>query len=139
MEKNKGVIQELLKYKYELGYNAKEATRNINRAKKVDYATAKRWYSKFRSGKLDVADKKRSGRSREVDRVAVVNAVEAHPSMTLRMLADDFDCHHSEIAKILHEAEFFKSKTREWYRRRIYQLEDQWQKVIENNGEYFDY
>jgi transposase len=106
MEKNKGVIRELLKYEYELGHNAKEATRNINRAKgakEVDYATAKRWYSKFRSGKLDVADKKRSGRSREVDRVAVVNAVEAHPSITLRMLADDFDCHHSEIAKILHE------------------------------------
>ena len=62
MEKNKGVIRELLKYEYELGHNAKEATRNINRAKrtkKVDYATAKRWYSKFRSGKLDVADKKR--------------------------------------------------------------------------------
>ena len=94
MEKNKSVIQELLKYKYELGHNAKEATRNINRAKKVDYARAKRWYFKFRSGKLD-ADKKRSGRPREVDRVAVVNAVEAHPSMTLRMLADDFDCHHS--------------------------------------------
>ena len=35
--------------------------------------------------------------------------------------------------------EFFESKTREWYRRGIYQLEDQWQKVIENNGEYFDY
>uniref|UniRef100_A0A914D5P3 YDG domain-containing protein n=1 Tax=Acrobeloides nanus TaxID=290746 RepID=A0A914D5P3_9BILA len=35
--------------------------------------------------------------------------------------------------------EFFESKTRKWYRRGIYQLEDQWQKVIENNGEYFDY
>jgi hypothetical protein len=61
MEKNKGVIRKLLKYEYELDHNAKEATRNINRAKgakKVDYATAKRCYSKFRSGKLDVADKK---------------------------------------------------------------------------------
>lgn len=35
--------------------------------------------------------------------------------------------------------EFFDSKDREWYRRGINKLEEQWQKVIENNGEYFDY
>lgn len=35
--------------------------------------------------------------------------------------------------------EFFDSKDREWYRRGITKLEDQWQKVIESNGEYFDY
>lgn len=34
---------------------------------------------------------------------------------------------------------FFESKDRNWYRRGIYQLEEQWQKVIESNGEYFDY
>jgi histone-lysine N-methyltransferase SETMAR len=35
--------------------------------------------------------------------------------------------------------EFFASKDREWYRRGIYRLEEQWQKVVESNGEYFDY
>lgn len=35
--------------------------------------------------------------------------------------------------------EFFDSKDREWYRHGIQRLEEQWQKVIENNGEYFDY
>ena len=35
--------------------------------------------------------------------------------------------------------EFFDSKDRDWYRRGIHRLEEQWQKVIENNGEYFDY
>uniref|UniRef100_A0A914C7T4 Transposase n=1 Tax=Acrobeloides nanus TaxID=290746 RepID=A0A914C7T4_9BILA len=61
---------------------------NINRAKgngiknKLSKATAYLWYSKFRSNKMDIEDKKRSGRPREVDRVAVVNDVEAHPSMT---------------------------------------------------------
>uniref|UniRef100_A0A914EJM2 Transposase n=1 Tax=Acrobeloides nanus TaxID=290746 RepID=A0A914EJM2_9BILA len=193
---------------------------------------------------MDIADKKRSGRPREVDRAAVVNAAEAHPSMTTRMLAEDFDCHHAEIARILHAAgkkwlksrwfpkelteaqkrkrveiatkllcrhrrspffdfivtcdekwipfvnderhdlgweildhppyspdmapsdfylfrslehwlrgkkfrtieemrqsltEFFDSKNREWYRHGIHRLEEQWQKVIENHGEYFDY
>ena len=57
-------------------------------------ATAYLWYSKFRSNKMDIEDKKRSGCPREVDRVAVVNAVEAHPSMTTRMLAEDFECSH---------------------------------------------
>jgi hypothetical protein len=35
--------------------------------------------------------------------------------------------------------EFFDSKDREWYRHGIHRLEEQWQKVIENHGEYFDY
>ncbi len=107
MEKNRDNIRQLLKYEFFLGHKAIEATRNINKAYgdgTVDERTSRRWFLKFRSGNLEVADKKRSGCPREVDRAAVVNAVEAHPSMTLRMLADDFDCHHSEIAKILHEA-----------------------------------
>ena len=64
---------------------------NINRAKgngTVSKATAYLWYSKFRSNKMDIEDK---GHHREVDRVAVVNAVETHPSMTTRMLAEDFE------------------------------------------------
>ena len=85
MKKNRGIVRELLKFEFELGHSAKEAMDNINRAKgngTVSKATAYLWYSKFRSNKMDIEDKKRSGRPREVDRVAVVNAVEAHPSMT---------------------------------------------------------
>ena len=53
---------------------------------------------------MDIEDKKRSRRPQEVDRVAVVNAVEAHPLMTTRMLAEDFECSHTEIVKILLDA-----------------------------------
>ena len=77
MEKNRGDLRKLLKYEFQLGHNAKEAMANINRAKgagTVAYRTAARWISKFRSGNLDVEDEQRSGRPREVDRVAVVNA-----------------------------------------------------------------
>uniref|UniRef100_A0A914C6M7 Histone-lysine N-methyltransferase SETMAR n=1 Tax=Acrobeloides nanus TaxID=290746 RepID=A0A914C6M7_9BILA len=35
--------------------------------------------------------------------------------------------------------EFFDSKDGDWYRRGIAKLEEQWQKVIESGGEYFDY
>ena len=68
------------------------------------YSTAKRWFLKFRSGNLETDDKKRSGRTQEVDRDAVVNTVKDHPSMTTRMLADEFNCSHTEIEKILKEA-----------------------------------
>ena len=107
MEKNLGDIRKLLKYEFELGHNAKQAVTNINRAKgaeTVAYTTAKRWFSKFRSGNLETDDKKRSDRPREVDRDAVVNTVEDHPSMTTRMLSDDFGCSHTEIEKILKDA-----------------------------------
>uniref|UniRef100_A0A914BUU0 Uncharacterized protein n=1 Tax=Acrobeloides nanus TaxID=290746 RepID=A0A914BUU0_9BILA len=33
--------------------------------------------------------------------------------------------------------EFFASKNRDWYRSSIHQLEEQLQKVIESDGEYF--
>uniref|UniRef100_A0A914DKX0 Mos1 transposase HTH domain-containing protein n=1 Tax=Acrobeloides nanus TaxID=290746 RepID=A0A914DKX0_9BILA len=95
MEKNRGVIRELLKYEFELGHSEKETLDNINRAKghgKVDRTTVWRWFSKFRNNQMEITDKKHARRSREVDRVAVVNAVEAHPSMTTRILVEDFDC-----------------------------------------------
>uniref|UniRef100_A0A914CKY9 Mos1 transposase HTH domain-containing protein n=1 Tax=Acrobeloides nanus TaxID=290746 RepID=A0A914CKY9_9BILA len=224
MKKNRGIIRELLKFEFELDHSAKEAMDNINRAKgngTVSKVTAYLWYSKFRSNKMEIEDKKRSGRPREVDRVAVVNAVEAHPSMTTRILVKDFECSHTEIASIycgqlgntrralrnrripvvflddnakphrssqnlqkledmgweylehppytpglspsdfylfrslehwlrgkkfrtieeMRESltEFFDSKDREWYRRGIHKLEEQWQKVIESGGDYFDY
>ena len=107
METNLGDIRKLLKYEFELGHNAKQVVTNINRAKgaeTVAYTTAKKWFSKFRSGNLETDDKKRSGCPREVDRDAVVNTVEDHPSMTTRMLSDDFGCSHTEIEKILKDA-----------------------------------
>ncbi|KAI1720226.1 flavin-binding monooxygenase-like domain-containing protein [Ditylenchus destructor] len=79
MEKNRGVIRELLKFEFELGHSAKEAMDNINRAKgagTVSRTTAYEWFSKFKSGNMTIEDNPRSGRPREVDRDAVVNAVE---------------------------------------------------------------
>ncbi|KAI1692711.1 homeobox KN domain-containing protein [Ditylenchus destructor] len=78
MEKNRGVIRELLKFEFELGHSAKEAMDNINRAKgagTVSRSTAYEWYAKFKSGNLTIEDNPRSGRPREVDRAAVVYAV----------------------------------------------------------------
>lgn len=107
MEKNRGVIRELLKFEFELGHSEKEALENINKAKgggTVNRMTVWRWFSKFRVNMMDTSDEKRCGRPQTIDRTDVVNAVEAHPAMTTRMLAADFDCAHSQIARILHDA-----------------------------------
>jgi transposase len=85
MEKNRGDVRKLLKYEFLLVHKQTDAIRNIHRAYgagTVEKSVASPWFSKFRSGNLAVEDKQRSGRSREVDRVAVEN----HPSMTTRML-----------------------------------------------------
>lgn len=52
---------------------------------------------------MQLKDKARSGRPREVDREAVLRAIEANPTLTTRMLAVDFDRVHGTIEKILHE------------------------------------
>ena len=53
---------------------------------------------------MRLEDKARAGRSLEVDREAVIRAIEVNSTMTTRMLANEFDCHHSTIEEILHEA-----------------------------------
>uniref|UniRef100_A0A914DSU9 Mos1 transposase HTH domain-containing protein n=1 Tax=Acrobeloides nanus TaxID=290746 RepID=A0A914DSU9_9BILA len=144
MEKNLGDIRKLLKYEFELGHNAKKAVTNINRAKgagTVAYSTAKRLFSKFRSGNVETDDKKRSGRPREVDRDAVINTMEDHPSMTTRMKQAKGGSKVKKFTTIeeMREplTEFFASKNRDWYLGGIHQLEEQLQKVIEFDGEYF--
>lgn len=107
MEKTIGDIRKLVKYEFELGHSAKETLNNLNGAKgpgSVSHRTIQRWFSKFRSGNLHINDKKRSGRPREVDRTAVVNSVDDQPSLTTRMLAEEFNCSHTEIEKVLKDA-----------------------------------
>ncbi|KAI1720735.1 histone-lysine N-methyltransferase SETMAR [Ditylenchus destructor] len=79
MEKNRAVIRELLKFEFELGHTVKEPIENINRAMEagtVVQRTEYEWYSKFNSEILTIEDNPRSGCPREVDRAAVVYAVE---------------------------------------------------------------
>jgi transposase len=108
MELEKEQIRLLLLFQYNLGNNnATEAARQICKAfgdGTVSDRSARDWYTKFREGDTDLTDKPRSGRPREVDRQAVVNAIEENPSMTSRMLAEDFECDHATILNILHEA-----------------------------------
>lgn len=98
-------IRKLLKYEFQLGHRASEATKNINRAqgaKTVEESTVRRWFFKFRNGDLNLDDKPRPGQPRKINWHSVVNAIELDPTMTTQMLADDFECSHTAIEKILH-------------------------------------
>ena len=105
MELTREKIRLLLMHEYLAGLNAAKATERINDAwgsGTVGRQTAYDWFAKFKAGEDNLNDQPRSGRPKEVDRQAVLEAIEEHPSLTCRMLADDFDCSPQTIANILH-------------------------------------
>ena len=61
------LIQELMVYVFELGYNGADANKNICCVKgegKVDQSTVSSWFKKFSLGSKKLDDQKRSGRFR---------------------------------------------------------------------------
>ncbi|KAJ1363104.1 hypothetical protein KIN20_022871 [Parelaphostrongylus tenuis] len=57
-------------------------------------------FKEFKAGNESLSDKPRSGRSREVDRQAVLDRLEECPSLSSRMLGDEFDCDQKTILTI---------------------------------------
>jgi [histone H3]-lysine36 N-dimethyltransferase SETMAR len=107
MSATKSAIRERLLHEFQLGRSAGEAKRNVCQAlgyEAVKIACAKRWFQKFRRGDTNTQDKPRSGRPLEMDRAAVLQAVEDNPTLTTRMLSLDFICSHTAIKNILHAA-----------------------------------
>ena len=107
MELDREQIRLLLNFHYKLGVNASEAQRQICEAygnETVAIRTAQDWFKVFREEGDRLSDKPRSGRPIEVDRHEVIDKIEENPSMTSRMLADEFDCDQKTICNILHEA-----------------------------------
>jgi histone-lysine N-methyltransferase SETMAR len=108
-------IRLLLHYEWLQGTAATDAAKNINGAYGTDTVgrrTAYDWYKRFQEEGMQLKDREHTGRPRTIDREAVLNQIRATPTMTTRMLADDFNCHHSTIEDILHEAGLKWRKTR---------------------------
>lgn len=85
MEPSREVIRNLLLYKFELGHDAQTACNKINRAmgyQVVGRSTAFDWFQKFREDNTHLNDQSRSGRPREVDREAVIEAIELDSTLT---------------------------------------------------------
>lgn len=108
MEPSKEEIRILLRYEFQLRHDARTAAENVNRAKGqqvVGLSTAKKWFKRFRDeGIENLSDKPRSGRPREIDPKAVIDAIELDASLTTEDLADEFGCSKMQISRILKEA-----------------------------------
>jgi histone-lysine N-methyltransferase SETMAR len=106
MSTSKEQIRLRLLHEFQLGHNAAEACRNVCTAlgnKAVCESTARKWIARFREGETDVKDKSRRGRPKTIDSDGILAAVEENPTFTTRMLADDFQCSHTKIEKVLRE------------------------------------
>lgn len=104
MSLSRADIRKLLKYEFLRGANAPTAADRVNKAhgpKTITERTAHRWFSKFKLGKTEVEDQKRSGRPKTIDWAGVRNTIEEDPTMSTRDLAHQFRCSHQEIGKIL--------------------------------------
>lgn len=109
MELTREQIRLILHFQWLQGVSAPDAARAIRNAygTTTSQPTAWRWYKEFEKEGMQLKDKDRSGRPREIDRDAVIRAIGDNPTMTTRMIADDFDCSHTMIENILHEASKF--------------------------------
>ena len=75
------LIQEIMLYKFELGCNALEATKNLCCVKcesTVDDITVTRWLKKFCLDFKNLSDQLRSSRPKTVDSESVFQAIEVN-------------------------------------------------------------
>ena len=75
------LIQELILYKFEVGHNATEETKNISCGKievAVDHSTITRWFKKFCWDHKKLNNQARSGRSKTVDSEDMLQTIEAN-------------------------------------------------------------
>ncbi len=97
MDPPKVEIRERLLHECRLKRNATVAAQNVNEALGrgvVSANTAQFWFCRFWYGDTGTTDKPRSGRRREVDREAVLAAIQSDPCQSTRALAEDFGCSH---------------------------------------------
>lgn len=107
MNTPKSHIRVLIKYELEQGHKPTKAWRNINAAKgpgTVGLRTVEKWFARYKNGEEGISDSPRSGRPPSMDNDAILAAIEADPTLSTRMLAEDFQCSNTQIAKILHKA-----------------------------------
>ena len=99
-------IRTLIRYEFQLGHSAAQATRNICSAEgegTVDESTVRRWYRKLRLDKENIDDKPRSGRPSLMNNDDLKQLVEADPSQSSRILANQMGTSQSSAIRHLHE------------------------------------
>ena len=99
-------VRTLISYEFQLGRSAAEATRNICSAEgegTVDQSTVRRWYRKLRVDQENIDDMPRSGRPSLVNNDNLQQLVEADPTQSSRILANQMGTSQSSVIRHLHE------------------------------------
>ncbi|CAD5228878.1 unnamed protein product [Bursaphelenchus okinawaensis] len=79
----------------------------------LSYATAKRWFQRFRSGDETLQEKRRPGRPKTVFEDLLKQRTEEAPRITIRELAKDLNCSAGSVAKHLKSMGYVK-KGEQW-------------------------
>ena len=106
MKSQKFEIRAIIKHEFALGHKPKQSWQNICVSKGpgvVSLRTVEEWFAKFKRGQGSIDDRPKSGRPPIIDEAALLAAIEADPTLSTRMLAEDFGCSHVQISRILHK------------------------------------
>jgi transposase len=119
-------VRVLLRHYWKKGLSVRKAADEINEVEGItSKSAAGRWFQRFNDGDLSLEDKPRSGRPTKLDNEDLI-----------AVLGDRRFESFDEVEEACQE--FFDSKPKEWYFDQIRNLADRWQKVVENDGLYFE-
>lgn len=106
MSLNNEQVRLLLHFQWLQGVPVSDAARAIRKAygTKTNKSTASRWYANFEKDGRQLKDKPRSGQPIKVDQEGILRAVRKNPTLTTRMLAEDFDCNQRTVVNIFRKA-----------------------------------
>ena len=95
-------IRHIMLYRYEKGYKAAEAFRDLNELfgeGTIGERQVRRWFERFKSGNKSLEDEGGRGRPSDFDDQALLDAVEEDESLTTRLLAEMFNVGQSTIIR----------------------------------------
>jgi histone-lysine N-methyltransferase SETMAR len=98
-------IRHLMLYEFHKGNNATVATKNICEVygSVLKVRKCQQWFSRFRSGNVDLIDGQHTGRPVELDNDLLRAEVEADPRQTIQELADKLNSRYSTVQEHLQQ------------------------------------
>ena len=98
-------IRVLLRHYWRQHFKAIDAAKKICQVegeRTVSVCTAQKWFKRFNEGHTNLNDEPRSGRPKTVDSEALLNAVEATPSTSIRRLSAELCIPQTSVFRHLH-------------------------------------
>lgn len=106
MELTDEQIRLLVMHEWRAGLKGQKVTSQINEIwgeGTTGKTAVYKWIARLKAGETNLKDQPRSRRPKEVNRQAVLEAIEETPSLTTRMFAEDFDCCFKTTTNISYE------------------------------------